>query len=315
MIEVFIRGIRIEADGIRSFELAPVSGILPDASAGAHIQVEVSPGIRRAYSLCQHPEDRGCYRIAVKLEEPSRGGSAAMHRFGLGQILKIEDPRNLFELDPVAHHHILLAGGIGITPLYAMYQALGLAGKSRSLHQFARSPAHAAFADRTHAAAQHYFSLDAEATARQLREIIRPHAADHHATFYTCGPAAFMDAVSLALSEAKVDPARLRSERFGPIALPAPTHNPAGGFRIHFARSGIEVEVPNGTPIIEIARRHQIEIPSSCEMGVCGACLSDVLAGEPEHLDQYLSAEERAANTCILPCVSRSLSPLLIIDR
>lgn len=314
MIEVLVRGIRIEAEGIRSFELTPLDGTLPAWRAGAHLLVEPAPWLQRAYSLCNHPEDSGCYRIAVKHEPASRGGSAAMHALVPGAQLRVSPPANLFEPDPAASQHVLLAGGIGITPLYAMRNALLASHTPVSLHCFARSAAHAAFRDRLGAESEMHYGLDAAQTRSRLGQIVGPHAADAGCSFCLCGPEAFMDAASAVLTTMGVAPERIRSERFGTAGTTAPATNPSGSFRVRFARSGIEAEVPPGKPILIVAREHGVDIPSSCEMGVCGACQTKVLAGEPEHHDQYLSAAEQAAGDCLLPCVSRGKRGTLVID-
>lgn len=319
-MDMLIRSIRIEAEDVRSFELVPLDAApLPDWSPGAHVQVELPAGpgktLRRAYSLCNHPGERDALRIAVKCEAASRGGSRAMHALAVGQRLRVGAPLNLFEIDAQATRHVLLAGGIGITPLYAMFNALQ--GRAEvALHYFARSAAHAAFADRLGDAAHTYFGLDAEGTARALQDIVAQHADEPRCCFYTCGPAPFMAAVESALRIAGVPADRLRLERF---AAEAPAATGAaladGSFRVVFARSGIEAEVPAGVPIIEVARACAVDIPTSCEQGVCGACLSEVLEGSPEHHDAYLSDAERADGRLMLPCVSRCAGARLMLDR
>lgn len=320
MIDVFVRGIRIEAEDVRSFELAPLEGRLPPWEAGAHVMVAAAPGLLRAYSLCNHPEEADCYRIAVKRESGSRGGSASMHRLQVGDCLRISAPANLFGIDPEARTHLLLAGGIGITPLYAMRNALRARGAEVSLHAFVRSDAHACFQSRLCEGAVLHAGLDAAATRARLDALIAPQATDPHACFYLCGPAGFMDAAAAALAAHGVPARRIRSERFGaaPVLGPAtaaPLAPAVEGCRVRFARSGVEADLPAGSSILSLARAHGVEIPTSCEVGVCGACQSRVLAGEPEHLDQYLSAAERAAGDSILPCVSRCRTGLLVIDR
>jgi vanillate O-demethylase ferredoxin subunit len=141
------------------------------------------------------------------------------------------------------------------------------------------------------------------------------HAGNARATFYTCGPAAFMSAVEHALAEAGIAAVRLRSERFAGEAPTVSTTASAGTFRIVFARSQIEADVAPGVAIIEVARACGVDIPTSCEQGVCGACLSDVVDGTPQHHDAYLSAAEQAGGKLMLPCVSRCAGSRLVIDR
>jgi vanillate monooxygenase ferredoxin subunit len=310
-IELMVRSIRIETAEVRSFELVSLNGPLPAWQAGAHIVVQAAPGIRRAYSLCNHREDTDCYRIAVKREAASRGGSAAMHTLAVGTRIQVEPPANLFEIDPQARRHILIAGGIGITPLYAMRNTLIAQGKLVSLHYFARSAAHAVFSSRLDNETTLHLGLDAKRTNECMGQIIQRHASEKMNTFYLCGPTAFMDAISTALTDAGIDPQRLRQECFKPTDMPAPQDKK---FQVHFARSGITVDVPVGKSILTVARELGVEMPSGCEMGVCGACQSTVLEGRPDHRDNYLSIEEQSSGKCILPCISRASGELLILD-
>ncbi|MBS1210184.1 MAG: Phthalate 4,5-dioxygenase [Proteobacteria bacterium] len=312
-IKVSIRGIRIEAEHIRSFELVATDGAaLPAWQAGAHVQVTLPNSIQRAYSLCNHLGEHSGYRIAVKLEAQSRGGSRAMHALQVGQTLQISAPRNLFELDPSAQRHVLLAGGIGITPLYAMCNALqGMA--ACELHYFVRHPDQAAFLDRLGDQVVLHTGLDAAHTERTLADLVAHHADAPRTTFYTCGPSPFMAAVETALRTAKFPIERLRSERFS-AEPPAPGYR-NNAFHIVFAKSGIEADVPPGIPIIQVARECGVDIPTSCEQGVCGACLSEVLEGAPDHLDAYLSDAERTSGKLMLPCVSRCTGKTLVLNR
>jgi vanillate O-demethylase ferredoxin subunit len=315
LINVLVRGVRIEAQDIRSFELVAQPGEqLPAWLPGAHVQVHLPGLISRAYSLCNHAGETDCYRIAVKLETQSRGGSRAMHALAPGDRLQTSAPRNLFELDAGAQRHVLIAGGIGITPLYAMFNALQ-GSAACEMHYFTRSDAHAAFADRLQRGTTLHAGLAVTETAGALSAIMARHAGFERTTFYTCGPAAFMNAVEHALATAGIPPAQLRSERFGAEPPPATKQVTRGSFRIVFARSKIEADVAPGVPIIDVARTHGVDIPTSCEQGVCGACMSDVLDGVPEHHDAYLSDTEQASGRLILPCVSRCAGPRLVIDR
>lgn len=192
-LDVWVRGVRIEAEGVRSFELAALDGALPDWTPGAHVQVQV-PGGSRAYSLCGEPGS-ATYQIAVKREENSRGGSAYMHGLAPGDRLRIGVPRNLFALDPAAGHHVLIAGGIGITPLLAMLRQLAASGASHELHYCARSGSHAAFIEtlsRIPGASVHsYFGCD----SAQTRDLVAGLLVDRRAgaIAYCCGPAPLME--------------------------------------------------------------------------------------------------------------------------
>ncbi|MDB5799196.1 MAG: Oxidoreductase [Rhodocyclales bacterium] len=314
-LDVLVRSVRIEAESIRSYELVAASGSLPAWTPGAHVQLSLPGQLKRAYSLCNHRGENACYRIAVKLESQSRGGSRAVHQLAPGDRLRISPPQNLFEPDTAARRHVLIAGGIGITPLYAMSNALG--DDACEMHYFTRDLKCAAFADRLTGRALLHAGLDSAATAAALHEIVTPHADDERTTFYTCGPSGFMSSVETALLRAGVPPERLRSERFGAEVptVPLETQGAAGSFHVVFARSAVEALVPSGVPIIVIARQHGIDIPTSCEQGVCGACETGVLEGVPEHHDAYLSDAERASGKILLPCVSRCTGGRLVLDR
>jgi vanillate O-demethylase ferredoxin subunit len=314
-IDTLVRSVRLEAEDIRSFELVALLGEkLPAWVPGAHVQVVLPDGITRAYSLCNHGGETSCYRIAVKLEAQSRGGSRAMHRVVPGDRLRISPPRNLFALDHAARRHVLIAGGIGITPLYAMFNALK-EHAACEMHYFARSNLHAAFTDHLTSRTTLHHGLDVEDTRQALRNIASTYADSDSTIFYTCGPSAFMAAVEQVLAAAGVPASQLRSERFGSDTPVANVSLPADTFRIVFARSGIEADVTPGQAIIDVARTCGVDIPTSCEQGVCGACLSDVIEGQPAHHDAYLSAAEQAGGKIMLPCVSRCAGARLVINR
>ncbi|MDQ8021552.1 MAG: PDR/VanB family oxidoreductase [Moraxellaceae bacterium] len=323
-MDMIIRGIRIEAEGIRSFEFVPADGgALAPWQPGAHVQVALNAVTKRAYSLCNREQDTDCYRIAVKLESSSRGGSQGMHQLQVGQRVSIDAPRNAFALDDKAQRHVLLAGGIGITPLLSMLHALRGQGGAAVLHYFVRSAGHAAFVPEIGTHGHVHAGLDAQATVAALADIVARDAADPQTTYYVCGPEPFMAAVESALQAAGVPSERLRSERFGSAPAPKASAAPAaaggateaGVFRVRFARCGSEFDVTPAQTIIEAARASGLDIPTSCEQGVCGACLTDVVDGNPEHFDAYLSDAERAGGKMILPCVSRCSGRLLVLDR
>ena len=310
-LDVWVRGVRIEADEVRSFELAAIDGALPDWAPGAHVQVQV-PGGSRAYSLCG--ETGGAtYQIAVKREATSRGGSAYMHGLAPGDRLRIGAPRNLFALDPDASHHVLIAGGIGITPLLAMLRQLAASGASHELHYFARSGAHAAFGETLSrmpgAVVRSYFGCDAAQTRDLVAELLAQRR--EGAAAYCCGPTPLMDCVASMAAACGWPAEALRSERFGGgmTPTPAPVSGSAVGedrFRVRFLRSATECEVGPGETILSAARAAGVMLASSCEQGVCGACLCGVASGSPLHRDDYLSDAERAAGKLFLPCVSRA---------
>ncbi|MEM5402209.1 PDR/VanB family oxidoreductase [Paraburkholderia unamae] len=312
-----LRKIPVATD-ICVFELAGADGApLPAFAAGAHIDVHVD-GFVRQYSLCNRPSEHGAYRIGVLRDAASRGGSVAMHALDAGTNLEISIPKNHFPLDEQATHTILLAGGIGITPLIAMAEQLREEGRSFELHYCTRDPQRAAFRERLAEAgfAEHtHFYFDSEgADARiDLARVLRaPHDGKHA---YVCGPAGFIDAVLAATASAGWPAQNVHREYFGAAQPGASANADANGaFQVTLASCQRVFDVPAGTTIVEALRAGGVEVPVSCEQGVCGTCITRVLSGEPDHRDLYLTDEERAANDQLLPCCSRSRTPMLVLD-
>ncbi|WP_114814459.1 PDR/VanB family oxidoreductase [Paraburkholderia kururiensis] len=308
------------ATDICLFELAPAEGTtLPPFTAGAHIDVHVG-GFVRQYSLCNSPTERNVYRIGVLREAASRGGSVAMHACVPGTTLDISEPRNHFALPAEAAHSILLAGGIGITPLMSMAAHLHETGGSFELHYCTREPQRAAFLDQLETPpfrhrAHCYFDNDPAGRRIDFAQVLaRPERGKH---LYVCGPAGFIDAALTAAAQAGWASGNVHREYFGAAATNPPAVGSAGNespFQVSLASSGRVVDVPVGTSIVEALRGCGVEVPVSCEQGVCGTCLTRVLSGTPDHRDVYLTDEERAANDQMLPCCSRALTPMLVLD-
>jgi len=306
---------RVEAEGICSFELVHAEGgALPPFTAGAHVEVHLPGGVTRPYSLYGSPADTQRYRIAVLRETASRGGSAALHeRVAEGDRLAIESPRNLFKLADEARSHLLLAGGIGITPLLAMAEELTRRGAPFELHYCARSRARAAFVEQIERSAYsghvslHFSDGDA---ARRLDIAALLAQAPRGRHLYACGPAGFMDAVLGAARAQGWPEAQLHHEVFG--ALPVDSSGDQA-FEVQLGESGRIVPVPAGCSIVTALAQAGVTIPTSCEQGICGTCMTTVLSGTPDHRDQYLTPEEQAAGELILPCCSRAKSARLVL--
>ena len=316
LIRVRVAARQDEALDICSLDLVPVDGsALPAFSAGAHIDVHLPGGLVRQYSLCNTPGETHRYRIAVLRDAGSRGGSATVHdQLQVGTVLDIGTPRNLFELAPSAPHHLLLAGGIGLTPLLAMAEQLAAQGGGFTLHHATRSRertpfvaqlASAPYADRVH----HHFDDGPAMQKLDLAATLRSAPAGSH--LYVCGPTGFMEAV---LAEGRAqgwDEARLHREYFA--AAPTGTAGD-GGFELELASSGRVIPVAADQTALAALLAAGLDIPMSCEQGVCGTCLTGVKSGVPDHRDQYLTPEERAANNQFLPCCSRASSARLVLD-
>jgi vanillate O-demethylase ferredoxin subunit len=311
--KVRIRRVCAEADGVRSLELVAADGrALPPFDAGAHIDVHLSDGTIRQYSLINTTATDGSYRIAVKLEPNSRGGSRQMHALAEGASLAISAPRNNFALAAGAKHSVLLAGGIGVTPLLGMAYRLSAQEASFGLDYFARSREALAFADEIEGSplrkrARFHLGLDGEGVHAKLSELLSRLSADTHV--YACGPAPLMQAVRDILTARPG--ATLHLEYFA--ADPDVANMPAGAFKVRLAKSDKQVTVGADQTIVEALRDAGIKVETSCEQGVCGTCLTQVLAGRPDHRDMLLTPEEQEEGKMLL-CVSRCLDDELVLD-
>lgn len=303
------------AEGVASFELRhPADEPLPVFTAGSHIDVELPNGLVRQYSLCNDPAERERYQIGVLLEAAGRGGSRSAHAdLHEGSRLRIGVPRNHFALVP-ARHAILIAGGIGVTPILSMAEQLARSDASFELHYCTRSPARTAFVPRLRAAAwagQVRFHFDDGEPAQRFdaRAVVATPDASTH--LYVCGPKGFMDHVILAARAAGWPESHIHYEYF--VGAEVDTSQD-GRFEVELAGTGQVVPVTAGQTVVQALAAHGVEVPVSCEQGVCGTCVMRVLRGEPEHRDMYFTTEEHAANDRFTPCCSRSRSARLVID-
>lgn len=316
LIRVRVAARRVEALDICGLDLVAASGgALPAFTAGAHIDLHLPGDLVRPYSLCNAPGDTAVYQIAVLRDPASRGGSIAVHEdLHPGAELDISAPRNQFALDEAASHHLLLAGGIGITPLLAMAERLTARGATFELHHCTRSRERTPFVDRVasspFAHRVHHHRDDGDATQRlDVAQTLSSAPSGSH--LYVCGPTGFMDAMLNAAQAAGWSEARLHREYFG-AALPGA--NSSVGFELEIASSGQVIRVAPDQSALGALRSAGVDIPMSCEQGVCGTCLTGVLEGEPDHQDHYLTPDERASNSLFLPCCSRACSPRLVLD-
>jgi len=316
-ISVVVQRKAVEADGICSFELAGTDGAaLPPFSAGSHIDVEVSAGTVRQYSLCNDPNDQHRYLIGVLREPKSRGGSVSMiDSVREGDTLRISTPRNHFPLVPGAKLVVLLAGGIGITPILSMAEWLSRSEIPFRLVYANRSRSRTAFIDRI--ANSRYgrsvlFHFDEECEGRvlDLSKAIGEPVQDSH--LYVCGPAGFIKAALEAAAGNGWHSASLHREYFQPPAESAAES--AEAFRIRIASTGYDYAVPPHRSVVEVLAEHGVDIPVSCEQGVCGTCITRLLDGIPDHRDMFMTDDEHARNDQFTPCCSRSKTPLLVLD-
>ncbi|MFG6137850.1 PDR/VanB family oxidoreductase [Halomonas sp. B23F22_10] len=312
---VEVKARREEAQDIVTFELADPHGRpLPAFGAGAHIDVRVKDGLIRQYSLCNPPEERDRYQIGVLRDPGSRGGSEAMHdEIQEGDLLQISAPKNHFPLEP-AERILLLAGGIGITPLLCMAERLAHTDTDFSLDYCTRSPERTAFRQRIDASTfgdrvRFHFD-DGEASQKLDLEALLG-TPDPEARVYVCGPSGFIEAV-MSNAKARGWPTdRLHSEYFAGAVT---TSDDDDSFEVRLASSGDSYTVPADKTVHQVLAENGVEIMVSCEQGVCGTCLTGVLEGEPDHRDLYLEDHEHAANDQFTPCCSRAKSKVLVLD-
>src|ERR1700738_1883673 len=305
-----------EADDIASFEfIDPAGEPLPKFSAGAHIDIEIVPGLVRQYSLCNDPREQHRYLIGVLREPASRGGSATLgDTFVPGALVPTSEPRNHFALDPSATRVVLMAGGIGITPILCMAEHLATTSTPFELHYCTRSRARAAFWDRISRSPfsnRTCFYFDDAPGSMQLalsETLKQPGPGDH---LYVCGPNGFIEAVLSGADRTGWRPEQLHKEFFTPTA---DTPRADDAFEVEIASTGTRFTVPANRSVLDVLLANGIEIPMSCEQGVCGTCVTGVLNGVPDHRDMFMTDEEHARNDQFTPCCSRAKSDLLVLD-
>ena len=288
-------------------------GALPPFTGGSHIIVQMRDGSRHydnAYSLMSSPNALGNYQIGVRRETPSKGGSAFLHdKVAEGDALSITYPNNLFALDKTARHHVLIAGGIGITPFMSQLHDLRQRGGSYELHYAFRADEHGAFRDELAGLCgdRVSFYVDSKGQRLDLAGLLGGMEPGAHA--YVCGPGPLIDAVRGAAQAVGVESARVHVEQF------AAPKSMGGAFTVVLAKSGKTVEVAAGESILNaIERDSTVPVECLCREGVCGTCETRILEGEAEHADQYLSNAEKAAQKTMLICVSRAKGGRIVLD-
>ena len=286
-----------------------VGDVLPAAAAGAHISLTLAgPGgsaIRNSYSLVSGHGAGDRYELIVRRVERSRGGSHYVHdHLAEGSIVETTVPHNLFPLLSHARKHLLIGGGIGITPLLSYLPALREAGARLEFHQIAAEQDVGLFeallapreGDDIHVHGGRH-ALDLEALLS--RQPLGTHV-------YTCGPAALMDQVELLAARLGWPAAHVHRENFGA----------AGGapFTLRLARSGREIAVGADRTMLETLEAAGVPAPSLCRGGACGECLAHVVEGIAEHRDHFLTEEEKSSGKLVMPCVSRAVTDVLTLD-
>jgi phthalate 4,5-dioxygenase reductase subunit len=285
---------------------------LPPFSAGAHVLVLTPRGVSRRYSLCNAPSERHRYVIAVKRDAAGGGGSVSMiDSVRAGELLHVSEPSNYFPLADAASSHLLIAGGIGITPALAMLRELSAKNADFKLIYCTRSPETTAFLDELSAPefagrVQVHHDYGDRERSLAIAPLVAQRNGDTH--LYCCGPRPLMEAVR---AETKHWPhAAVHFEDFGTSA-PADQHGEKA-FSVKLAKSGKTVAVPAGVSILAALRGQGVDVPSSCESGTCGACRTGLISGVAEHCDFVLDDDEQ--ESAIMICVSRARSGELVLD-
>lgn len=300
---------RTDVGEVAVLELGPTGPALPAWEPGAHVDVLLPDAVVRQYSLCS-PAGSATWRIAVLREDAGRGGSVALHRVARpGATLALAGPRNHFRFAPPAGAPVLLiAGGIGVTPLLPMAEAAAVAGADYALH-VAGHPDRLPFAEEL--AARHGDRLVLHLAGRDPRldvaALLREAAPG--TVVYCCGPARLLAAVEAEAAAAGLD---LHVEHFTPAELSEPA--PATSFEVEFSGSGVTATVPPDRSILAVAEEHGIFVLSSCQAGTCGTCETTVLEGEVDHRDSILTPAERERGDLMYVCVSRARSARLVVD-
>lgn len=314
-LQARVRTLRHEAEGVIGIELVPPAGVRwPAFEAGSHIDLHLPNGLVRSYSLLNAPDERDRYVLGVLNDRASRGGSRWVHeQLRVGTTLPIGAPRNNFVLDEQAAHSVLVAGGIGITPILCMARRLKALGRSFEVLYLARSREQAAFVPELEAlSATVTWHFDAERGGPpELKALLADRPAGHNTHYYACGPAPMLDAFEAACAE--LGYAHVHIERFAAVEVQAASDARAS-YAVELRRSGKHIQVTPGTTLLQAIREAGVEPLTSCEDGICGACETRVLEGCPDHRDSVLGPAERESGRSMMVCVGGCRSERLVLD-
>jgi len=323
LLRVCIHALRLQAQGILSIELraldAPFAdeakpASLPAFSPGAHIDLHLPNGLVRSYSLLNAAQETHRYVLAVLRDEKSRGGSRCVHTdLRVGMQIDISPPRNHFALEENAGHSVLMAGGIGITPLLCMARRLHQLKASFEMFYFARERRCAAFLQELKALGMplHLHFDDERGGPPDIKALLAQKEPDAQLHHYACGPAPMLDAFEAACAELGHQHAHV--ERFAAQEIKA-SEDAKGSYTVELRKSGKLLEVTADKSLLDTLLAAGIQVDSSCCEGICGTCETRVLSGEPDHRDSVLTEKERASNKSMMVCVSGCKSDLLVLD-
>lgn len=311
-ITVVVRRKWTSADGVIGFELAARNGHLPTFQPGAHIDLHLPNGMTRQYSITNGPGDLMSYIIGVKAESAGKGGSKILvETVREGDLLSISEPRNNFPLRRDATRTVLIAGGIGITPLLSMARFLDKSSLPYELYYFTRAGETVAFRselEALHGKVIFHTGLPRAEIGATIAAALGQWSHAQHV--YVCGPGPMLETVRGTAAAQGWPEESIHFEYFKNDKV----IDNSSAFDVELARSAMTLHVPAGRTIMEVMREAGLTVPSSCEQGACGTCLTTVIEGEVEHQDVYLNNSEKASNTCMMTCVSRARSPRLVLD-
>ncbi len=314
-LQAFVHTLRYEAEDIVGIELRPVGAdAFPAFEAGSHIDLHLPNGMVRSYSLLNAPGETHRYVVAVLKDKASRGGSRCVHeQLRIGLKLSISAPRNNFPLHEDAGHSVLVAGGIGVTPILCMGRRLQQLGKSFEVLYFARSRQSAALVPEIEAlGVPVHWHFDAEKGGPpDLKALLGARGGQANTHLYACGPSVMLDnfvstCEALGYSNAHI-------ERFSAVEVAASSDAKAS-YQVELKRSGKVIEITPEKSLLKTLLDNKVDVDYSCEEGICGACETRVLEGEPDHRDSVLSASEHASNKMMMVCVSGCKSARLVLD-
>jgi len=315
-LNAFVHTLRFEAEDIISIELRPAAPLtaFPAFEAGSHIDLHLPGALVRSYSLLNAPDETHRYVLGVLKDRASRGGSRAVHeQLRVGMVLPISAPRNNFTLHEDAAHTVLVAGGIGITPLLCMARRLQTLGRSYEVLYLARSRNSAAFVPEVLALQTKvtwYFDAE-KGGPPDMKALLVSTGAPPGTHFYACGPAVMLDAFEKSCAELGYGHAHI--ERFSAVAV-APAADSRQSYTVELKRSAKVITITPELSLFAALHAANVFVPSICEEGICGSCETTVLEGLPDHRDSVLSAAERAANKVMMVCVSGCKSERLVLD-
>lgn len=313
MIDVRVSEIHNESPTVKSFRLVRADGTpIGSYTPGAHIDVEGPTSITRQYSLCGTPEAEDSFVFAVKRADESKGGSSALHELEVGDTLRISAPRNLVSIAKQAEHHVLVAAGIGITPMLSLARYMDVHNIPFDLYYFARSREQAAFLpvleEKCPEKLHSYLGIKRDEQSPYIAEVMDDMPPGSHV--YVCGPQEFMEKVVVE-AEKHIPSESVHLENFHPTAAVDKTNNTA---------FDVELEdelfhVPADRSIASVLQENGCDVDTSCEEGICGTCIMEVVEGEPEHRDSVLTESERDSGEVIAVCVSRARNEKLVLDH